>query len=208
MADRILILAPHTDDGELGCGGTIARFLEEGNEVYYVAFSTCRSSVPDDYPEDILKTELLRAMESLQIPQEQVIILDYPVREFSAHRQEILDDMIRINHQVQPTMVFAPSQHDVHQDHQVISNEALRAFKTKTLLGYEEPWNNFTFENQAYIALEPQHLEAKIKAISCYETQKKRTYASAEFTTAQAHLRGVQVGCEYAEVFEVVRWIQ
>ena len=58
MADTVLVLAPHTDDGELGCGGTIARFLEEGKEVYYVAFSTCRTSVPEGYPEDILKTDL------------------------------------------------------------------------------------------------------------------------------------------------------
>lgn len=208
MADTILVLAPHTDDGELGCGGAIARFLEEGKEVYYVAFSTCRESVPAGMPEDILKTELLRAMDSFSIPRDHVIILDYPVRQFSAHRQEILDDMIRIGREIQPTVVFAPSQYDVHQDHQTIANEAKRAYKSKTLLGYEEPWNNFTFQNQAYITLEKRHLDAKIQAISCYETQRKRPYASAEFTTSQAHLRGVQIGREYAEVFEVIRWIQ
>ena len=38
--NRVLVLAPHTDDGELGCGGTISRMVEEGREVYYAAFST------------------------------------------------------------------------------------------------------------------------------------------------------------------------
>ena len=42
---KVLILAPHTDDGEIGCGGTIARFIEEGAEVYYVAFSSARKSL-------------------------------------------------------------------------------------------------------------------------------------------------------------------
>ncbi|MBL6731310.1 MAG: PIG-L family deacetylase, partial [Bacteroidia bacterium] len=40
----VLILAPHTDDAELGCGGTIARFLEEGKKMYVAAFSTARAS--------------------------------------------------------------------------------------------------------------------------------------------------------------------
>ncbi|GAB4373795.1 MAG: hypothetical protein Kow0042_17920 [Calditrichia bacterium] len=55
--DAILILAPHTDDGELGCGGTISRFIEEGKNIFYVAFSTASDSVPHPYPADILKKE-------------------------------------------------------------------------------------------------------------------------------------------------------
>ena len=43
--DRVLTLSPHTDDGELGCGGTIARFIDEGKEVYYIVVSTCEKSV-------------------------------------------------------------------------------------------------------------------------------------------------------------------
>ena len=39
---KVLVLAPHTDDGEIGCGGTIARFIEEGADVYYVAFSSAK----------------------------------------------------------------------------------------------------------------------------------------------------------------------
>nr|WP_287495042.1 PIG-L family deacetylase [Candidatus Brachybacter algidus] len=47
---KVFILAPHTDDGELGCGGTIARLIEDGAIVYYVAFSTADKSVPDEFP--------------------------------------------------------------------------------------------------------------------------------------------------------------
>jgi LmbE family N-acetylglucosaminyl deacetylase len=44
--ERVLVLDPHTDDGEFGCGGTISRFLEQGMEVFYAAFSTAAESVP------------------------------------------------------------------------------------------------------------------------------------------------------------------
>ncbi len=47
MKQKILVLAPHTDDGELGCGGTIVRLIDEGQDVYYVAFSICEESVPE-----------------------------------------------------------------------------------------------------------------------------------------------------------------
>ena len=49
---NILVLAPHTDDGELGLGGTISRLIEDGKKVTYVAFSTAQQSVPERYLED------------------------------------------------------------------------------------------------------------------------------------------------------------
>ena len=42
---RVLVLALHTDDGEFGCGGTIARLVEEGTQLWYVAFSATEKSV-------------------------------------------------------------------------------------------------------------------------------------------------------------------
>ena len=65
--NRVLVLSPHTDDGELGAGGTIARWIGEGKDIYYVAFSTCQKSVPDNWPRDILKQECRCAMKTLGI---------------------------------------------------------------------------------------------------------------------------------------------
>lgn len=207
MDEKVLVLAPHTDDGELGCGGTIARLLEEKKEVFYIAFSTCRESVPEGLPDNILEKELLQATKTLGIRQENVIILDFPVREFWGHRQKILDEMIRIGKEIKPSIILAPSQHDIHQDHHVIAEEAMRAFKKKTLFAYEVPWNNFTFNNQIYVKLEEKHLEKKIEAISCYESQRGREYVSRDFIYGQAKVHGVQIGQKYAEIFEAVRYI-
>ena len=204
---KVLVLAPHTDDGELGCGGTVARLLEEGNEVYFAVFSTCAESLPAGFPEDELKTEFLSAMESYGIPQGRTIIFDFPVRHFPAHRQEILEELVRLNRSIAPDLVFAPSLHDVHQDHHTIAEEAIRAFKRTSILGYEEPWNNLSFNNQVYITLEERHVEAKIAAVERYISQHGRVYASGEYIRSLSTCHGVQIGREYAEVFETERWI-
>ena len=109
MKERILILAPHTDDGELGCGGTIAKLLDEGKSVFYVAFSTCKESIPKGLPEWTLKDELGASMYNFGISKERTIILDYPVRNFTSYRQNILDDMISIGKEINPDLVFMPS---------------------------------------------------------------------------------------------------
>ncbi len=204
---KILVLAPHTDDGELGCGGTVARFLEEGNKVFFAVFSTCAESLPAGFPEDELYTEFLSAMESYGIPQEQITIFDFPVRRFPALRQEILEELVQLNRSIAPDLVFAPSLHDTHQDHHTIAEEAIRAFKRTSILGYEEPWNNLTFNNQVYVTLEERHVNSKIAAVERYISQKGRVYASAEYIHALAMSHGVQIGKTYAEVFETERWI-
>lgn len=207
MKKTIVVLCPHTDDGEFGCGGAISRFLREGNRVVFVVFSICQGSVPEGEKEDVLKIEFNKAMDYYNIPTRDRVIYNYPVRHFPQYRQSILDDMIEINKVFSPDMVFMPSMHDIHQDHHVVASEAMRAFKKTTLLGYEEPWNNFTFNNQAYIDLEQEDIANKIAAVSCYDTQKGRDYASEEFIRGVARTHGVQIGKKYAEVFEVMRWI-
>lgn len=207
MPPRILILAPHTDDGEFGCGGTIARYLMESADVFYVAFSSAEKSVPKGMPIDILKHEVREATNVLGIPPSNLILFSYPVRDFPQHRQEILEDMVRLNSEIQPDLVFLPSPNDTHQDHMTIAHEGFRAFKHVTMLGYEIPWNNLTFHTNAFVFLEDVHVQKKVDALKCYKSQIGRHYATEEFIRSLARTRGVQIGQQYAEVFDVVRWI-
>ena len=148
---RALVLAPHTDDGEFGCGGTIAKLSESGAEVFYVAFSACQQSVLPNFPPDILVTEVKEATQVLGVKGENLILFDYEVRTFNFHRQEILDDILKLKNDINPDIVFMPTINDIHQDHFTISNEGMRAFKWSTLLCYELPWNNFNFITGSYI---------------------------------------------------------
>ena len=66
---RALVLAPHTDDGEFGCGGTMARLVEAGCEVRYVAFSIATRSLPEGFAPDTLAREVREATAELGIPE-------------------------------------------------------------------------------------------------------------------------------------------
>jgi LmbE family N-acetylglucosaminyl deacetylase len=202
---RALVLAPHTDDGEFGCGGTMARLVESGAEVRQIAFSIATRSLPEGFPPDTLASECAAATEELGIPRENLTVLDFDVRTFPDRRQEILEILIEVWNDWRPDCVFQPSLHDVHQDHQTVASEGLRAFKRTTILGYEIPWNNFDFSYQAYLALEQRHVERKVAALEHYASQQHRRYANAEYVRNVARTHGINVNREYAEVFQVYR---
>lgn len=204
---KIFVLAPHTDDGEFGCGGTIAKLIDEGHDVYYIAFSACEQSVLPDFPSDILKTEVKKATLELGIKPENLILFSYDVRTFNFKRQEILQDMIDLRIKHKPDLIFMPSVKDIHQDHNTIAVEGLRAFKFSSILCYEVPWNNFSFNTSSFVILEEKYVQAKVNAMGRYVSQAHRTYANEEFLRSLARTRGVQIGEHYAETFDVVRWI-
>ncbi len=205
--NKILVLAPHTDDAELGCGGTLARMKEEGIEIYVAAFSTARASIPKGSDPDILRKEFIKSMEILGVPEAQYFIYDYQVRKLSYSRQEVLEELIKLRNEIQPDMVLLPSGNDLHQDHEVVHNEGLRAFKGNTIWGYELPWNHVTFNTQAFVTLEKRHMEKKWEMMTIYESQfqKQRDYFTEEFIYGLAKVRGVQVNADYSESFEVIR---
>ncbi|MFN8673266.1 MAG: PIG-L family deacetylase [Candidatus Sericytochromatia bacterium] len=207
MKKNVLILAPHTDDGEFGCGGTIAKLLESNHNVYYVAFSACEQSVLKNFPKDILITEVKAATQTLGIKKENLILYNYEVRTFNYRRQEILENMIELRNDINPEIIFMPSQNDIHQDHSTISIEGLRAFKFSTILCYEVPWNNITFNTSSFFHLEEKHLIKKINALKEYKSQAHRNYSNEEFIRSLARVRGVQIGAKYAEAFDVLRYI-
>jgi len=204
---RVLVLAPHTDDGELGAGGTIVKLINSGVIVYYAAFSTAEQSVPDGFPRDILKKEVRNATKKLGIRDENLLIYGYEVRKLNYVRQEILEELTRLKNQLNPDLVLLPSLDDIHQDHTIIAHEGLRAFKHKTILGYELIWNNLTFRTSCFVKLEKSHIQQKCDALKEYTSQRHRDYLSDEFIFSLAKVRGVQIGSEYAEAFEVIRLI-
>jgi LmbE family N-acetylglucosaminyl deacetylase len=202
---RVLVLAPHTDDGEFGCGATLARLVDGGTDVRYVAFSIATRSLPEGFPPDTLAREVREATAELGISEERLDVHDFEVRTFPEHRQQILEVLIGLWEEWKPDAVLQPSLRDIHQDHQVIAAEGLRAFKRTTILGYEIPWNNFNFDYQAYFALEKEHVERKVRALAKYESQQHRRYSDPEYIWNVARTHGINVNREYAEVFEVYR---
>lgn len=203
----VLVLAPHTDDGEFGCGGTIHKLNSMGREVYYAAFSACKQSLQPEFEEDILIKEVKAATQILGIPKERLLLYDYSVRTFNYHRQEILEKLIEIRELVKPGLILMPSLNDIHQDHKTIAEEGLRAFKFSSIMCYEMPWNNLNFSTSGFIKLSDEDLNKKIEALAIYKSQAHRAYANEEFVRSLARTRGVQIQARYAETFEVLRYV-
>jgi LmbE family N-acetylglucosaminyl deacetylase len=202
---NIVVLSPHTDDGELGCGASIARFAGEGHRIIYASFSLCKDSLPAGYAADTLAKEVKKATAKLGIDKTDLLLFDYPVRRFGEYRQAILDDLLQLNKKYKPAMLFVPASTDIHQDHEVVYTEALRAFKYSSIYGYEMPWNNFSFAGSLFIKVNRVQLQKKLNALAQYQSQQHRSYMKASFIESLATVRGVQSGTVYAECFETIR---
>jgi len=205
---KVLLISPHTDDAELGAGGTIARFIEEGKDIFYIAFSGCEISVPEGLPKDTLRKECIESLKILEVPIEHIQIMDYQVRTLSENRQHILDDLVKIRQRIHPDLILIPSSQDMHQDHKTVYWESLRAFKKEsTIWGYEHPWNNLTFTTDIFVQLEQHHVDKKYKALQEYKSQIQRGYMAKRSIESVLYTRGSQIDIEFAEAFELIRQI-
>ena len=202
---NVLALSAHTDDMEYGCGALIHRLIKQGAQVTSAVFSICEDSVPVGFPDDILLSEMYQAAKELGLAKENINVFRYPVRKLPQYRQEILEELVKLAKISQPDLVLTPSSQDIHQDHQVIYQESIRAFRYITLLGYELPWNTIAFTASGIIEVTRPDLQAKARAISCYKSQQFRHYSKFEFFESMARLRGTQQKKEFAEAFEVIR---
>lgn len=202
---KILVLAPHTDDAEIGCGGTIARLLESNKEVYWAVFT--KAAMPEGFKDGTILEELKSSAKKIGVNPKNLFIYNYKLRHLHEYRQPILEDMLKLRKNINPDLVFMPTLNDIHQDHSTVAHEGLRAFKHVSILGYEDPWNHLTFNSSSFIHLEKRHIAKKIVAIKQYKSQAMRPYMAERFIESLAIARGVQIGSDYAEAFEVVRWI-
>ena len=194
-AKTVFVLTPHPDDLEIGCGGTVARLIEEGAKVCSIVF--CK---PGDRDKEMIAAGRVFGIQKY-------FNLNLTIRNLEKNRQGILDLLLRLRNKHNPDLVIQPSLSDIHQDHQTVANEGLRAFKGTTILGYEALWNNMNFESQMFVKLDKRHIEKKIKAAACYRTQADKPYMDEGFFWSLATVRGVQVGVDFAEVFNVVRMV-
>jgi N-acetylglucosamine malate deacetylase 1 len=205
---NILILGAHPDDIEFGMGGTISRLKREGNSnVRVVVFSNCDTSLPAGFKSGTLIEECRESLRVYGIEESQIEFYDFPVRDFNDFRQQILETIIKEYRAGSYDSVFFPSNSDTHQDHSVLSTEAVRACKKSTMLGYEMPWNTFGSKKNYFVEISEEDLSNRILSITKYVSQKDRIYASEQAQKSFAISSGVEIGKQYAEGFQLIRGI-
>jgi LmbE family N-acetylglucosaminyl deacetylase len=192
----VIVLSPHTDDGELGAGGTIARLIEEKAKIEYVCFSAPRPELEKECE------RALKIFKGISLRQ-----YNYEYREFPTERSKILQKLWELNNEIKPDLVLCPSTFDHHQDHEVVTQEALRIFKHNTVLGYEAPWNQIEFVENCFIEITEKHLQRKTAALAQYFSQHDRHYFNPDYIRSLAYSRGGQIGGGFAEAFQVIRLV-
>ena len=202
LRDKIIVaIAPHIDDVELGAGATIHR-LVDGNRVYYVGLS-----LPPLVEREVFLAEFHESARVLGLDPKNTILRNFDPRNLFNARMDILQLFYDLNSELKPDLVLIPNSRDIHQSHEVVFAEARRAFKYRTLLGYELPWNNMEFSMDVFITVGEEDVSAKVAAINAFRTQKHRMFFSNDIVGDLARVRGKQVGHQYAECFELIRLI-
>jgi len=204
-----LIIAPHTDDGELGAGAVMAKLAGRGVHVHYLALSTGHPGRGASYDECFAALDALGIFNNAEGEAgRRLRVLDFKARRFTDYRQEILDTFVQANLERPWTWVFGPSGYCRHQDHQVVHAEMARAFPTSTVLGYWTP-DAAGFIGQLRIPVEERHVKAKLAALERYKSQAARDYMQPVVTWGRAAMDAIGLGeiGRYAEAFEVVRLV-
>jgi len=217
---KILVIAPHPDDEVLGCGGTIKKHINAGDEVYLCEVT--KSYIPD-FPEDFVKIEmeeLREAAKSLGI--KEYFLFDLQGVKLDLLGQKKLNDLIfDIIQKVKPDIMYIPFYGDINDDHRRVSQSCLVAARPKPgvsikkILVYEvlseTEWGPPAFEGfspNSYIDISST-IDAKLKAMACYRSQLM-PYPhprSLEAIEVLAKKRGTEAGLNYAEAFIVIREI-
>lgn len=209
--DIVLFISGHTDDVELACGGTLAKCIRYGANVYYLGLTTPANSI-------ISKKEAIKSMNVLGVSKDSFWILQHPDTGFPTVRQQILFDIEKIRDKVNPNVVLCPSYKDTHQDHSQTAWETVRAFKktSEVILGYDICWDTIVepFNPKVFVQLSDDDLMKKIQAIKCYKSQIGRGYMNERLHKAQAIVNAIKSSLskdsnnlQYAEGFELYRGI-
>ena len=199
---RICFIGAHPDDIELGCGGLISS-LPDKQDLFCVTLS--------DNQKNPALTNLVAehhaSMKSLGVPSGQVFLEQFETRKFPSQRQEILEYLIKIGREVKPDVVFVHTRADLHQDHNTVTGEALRAFRGVTVLGFDVIRSSYGFFPNFLVPLQEGHLAGKLAALSQYATYTGKYYFDPDLTRSIMVRYGALCESKYAEGFETLRII-
>lgn len=207
---NILAIGAHFDDLELGCGGALAKHAANGDNVY--AFVATVSGFTNQYNQTVRASETARkeAEVAMRILGAQEMVCG----EFKTLEVEFVDSLnIQILHIVESKRIDTVYTHwvgDIHHDHQAVARASLHSCRhVPRLLMYRSNWYHSTqdFRGNFYVDI-TDYWNVKEKAIRAHESEMGRTGEKwIDFFYREAESAGQRIGVKYAEVFELVKWL-
>lgn len=197
---RLLFLGAHPDDIELGCGALI-HHVAGMSDVHCVTLSDNQQN-----PElQNVVAEQYRSLAVLGVPRERARYGPFRTRVFPQARQEILEYFLQLRQELEPDLIFVHSRRDVHQDHLAMTDEALRAFRGITVLGFDVVRSSYGFFPDFLVEVTEADVNAKIEALAQYETYRDRYYFNRDLTRSIMVRHGALAERPFAEGFDILR---
>jgi LmbE family N-acetylglucosaminyl deacetylase len=216
---KILVISPHPDDETLGCGGTILKHKDLGDQIYWLIITNI--DVENGWGKDIIEKrqkEIETVAEMYGF--EKTFKLDYPTAKLDTIPiQKIIESISKVIFEIKPEIIYLPNRSDVHTDHQIAFKAAYSCTKNfrypfiKKILMYETlsetefapalPEN--TFIPNVFMDI-TKYFEKKLEIFKIYksEVMEKSLPRSLEIIEALAKYRGSQIGKKYAESFQLL----
>lgn len=197
---RICFIGAHPDDIEIGAGALISNLVERA-EVMCVTIS-------DNQKNPALTNvvnEHHKSMDTLGVPPENRRVEPFVTRYFPQARQEILEYLFKLNKEFQPDIIFTHSRNDIHQDHNTVTEECLRAFRGITVLGFDVIRSSYGFFPHFLVSVTEADVQHKIDALAQYKTYADKYYFSGDLTRSILVRNGAFADSQYAEGFDILR---
>lgn len=223
VPEKILVIAAHPDDEVLGCGGAMARHIEEGESVIILVLGegiAARAGVPAveiQEAQEKLYADMRASHRIIGAGEPRTCAL--PDNAFdSVPLLSVVHEIEKVMADIQPTLIYTHHGSDTNVDHRIVAqavDAAVRPMQGNVLRevrAFEVPssteWN-FTrpqFRPQVFVALSEGQLKKKIDAMNAYASEVRAFPhpRSSEYLEALARVRGGQSGFRAAEAFEMV----
>ncbi len=193
----VLCLGAHSDDIEIGCGGTLLKLIADNPNlsVYWVVFSgeQTRADEATASAQDFLKG----------CREREVIIKGFRDSYFPYQGEAIKDFFHTLSKEVQPDLVFTHRKEDAHQDHRTLADFTWCTFRNHLILEYEIPkFEGDLGHPNVYVPLETEVCKRKVDLLmQHFATQRSKNWFTRETFDAVHRLRGLECVSDYAEAF-------
>ncbi len=207
---KILAIGAHADDVELGCGGSLARWRDEGHDLHILIVSDSgyynpegeliRSSA-DAYQEAQRSAEKLKAELTIGTFKNLQLEFDEPLNAFILNKTE----------KIKPDLILTHWSGDSNHDHQMVAQSSIHCSRhIDKVLCYCSNWymSNDNFNPRMFMEIN-NYIDEKQELIRIFATENQRTLGKWEhFVRVQAQVYGLKASTDFAEAFEVIKWVQ
>jgi LmbE family N-acetylglucosaminyl deacetylase len=196
---KILCLGSHSDDIEIGCGGTILRLAElyAGCVFHWVVFSAI----------GVRESEAQRAAVLFAGPNalKGPVLKKFPDGFMPSVGADVKADFEELKQTFSPDLIFTHNRKDAHQDHRLIAELTWNTFRDNLILEYEIPkYDGDLGQPNFFVPLAPEVFQKKVRYImEAFQSQHAKRWFKEDTFLSLMRLRGIECNAPsgYAEAF-------